>query len=112
MRSGSTGHAQIVVDIPHTGWFAAGSAGVTVARHIEAHWPILAVQICRTDLWNDGEQAVHWLAPNFAEVLDSRADDCILTPEVVPNTWVGPDLDRYSLPGETSYPTSTGSGNA
>lgn len=111
VRSGSTGHAQIVVDIPHTGWFAAGAAGVTVARHFEAHWPILAVQICRTDLWNDGEQAVHWLAPNFAEVLDSRPDDCVLTLEVVPNPWAGQDLDRYSLPGETSYPTSTGSGS-
>ena len=27
VRSGSTGHAQIVVDIPRTGWFVAGSAG-------------------------------------------------------------------------------------
>ena len=99
VRSGSTGHAQIVVDIPHTGWFAAGSAGVTVARHIEAHWPILAVQTCRTDLWNDGEQAVHWLAPNFAEVLDSRADDCILTLEVVPNIWVDPVWIDTRCPG-------------
>lgn len=85
-RSTTTKHVQVIVGIDHAGWFHAGSLAVRIARALELRWPVLGVQICRTDVWDNADQTVHWVAPNFADVLSARThEDCVVTFEVQHN---------------------------
>ncbi|AMY26097.1 hypothetical protein A3Q41_04835 [Rhodococcoides fascians] len=110
-RSTTTEQVQVVAEIDHAGWFHAGSLAMRIARVLELRWPVLGVQICRTDVWDNADQTVHWVAPNFADVLSARTnEDCVVTLEVQHNAFAELDFDSSLVPNETSFPTASSLG--
>ncbi|MGB6182349.1 MAG: hypothetical protein WBF79_13995 [Rhodococcus sp. (in: high G+C Gram-positive bacteria)] len=49
------GHARLVVDLPHTGWFESGQravhAATRVADRFADQFVVVGVETCRTDVW-------------------------------------------------------------